>query len=157
MAVEGDFVRLTNPLPQVIRREHRVVADLAQAGCAVGPDVGIRADEDARVADEAPKPADRGGPLTGALQAERAVVGPQDARRREVRQQRVAHPDRPGAGAATTVRRREGLVDVEVHDIEAGLARFEPAENRIEVRPVHIGERARFMDRVEEIADPLLE
>ena len=81
----------------------------------------------------------------------------QDARRRQVREERLPHPDRPGARAAAAVRRRERLVDVEVHDVEAGLAGLEPAEDGVEVGAVHVGQGARRVDRVEQLADARLE
>ena len=81
----------------------------------------------------------------------------EDPRRRQERQQPLPHPDRARARTAAAVRRRERLVDVEVHDVEAGLARLEPAEDRVEVRAVHVGERAGLVDRVEQLADPPLE
>ena len=48
-------------------------------------------------------------------------------------------------------------MDVEVHDVEAGLARLEPAQDRVEVGAVHVGQRARLVDRLEQLADPRLE
>ena len=117
-------------------------------------DIGVRAHEDAGVADEAAQPADRRRSLVGPLQAERPVVAAQHTRRRQVRQEPLPHPDRSGAGTAAAVGRAEGLVDVEVHDVEAGLARLEAAEDRVEVGAVHVGQRARLVDRVEQLADP---
>ncbi len=38
-----------------------------------------------------------------------------------------------------------------------GLARLEPAEDRVEVGAVHVGQGAGLVDRVEELADPRLE
>ena len=66
-------------------------------------------------------------------------------------------PTGPGARAAAAVGRAERLVGVEVHDVEAGLARLEPAEDRVEVRAVHVGERAGRVGRLEQLADPPLE
>ena len=71
--------------------------------------------------------------------------------------ERLADADRPGARAAAAVGRAERLVDVEVHDVEAGLAGLEPAQDGVEVRAVHVGERAGLVDRVEQLADPRLE
>ena len=119
----------------------------------MGADVGVRAHEDAGVADEAAQPADRGGPLAVTLEPERPVGFAQDARRGQVRHQPLPHPDRAGARAAAAVRRAERLVDVEVHDVEAGLAGLEPAQDRVEVGAVHVGQGARLVDRVEQLAD----
>ncbi len=123
----------------------------------MGPDIGVRAHEDAGVADEATQPADRGGALAGPLEPERAVIVAQDPRRRQERQEGLPHPDRTRTRAATAVRRRERLVDVEMHDVEAGLAGLEPTEDRVEVRPVHVGECTGLVDGVEQLADPAFE
>ena len=117
-------------------------------------DIGVRAHEDAGVPDEAAQPTDRGRPIAGPFEPEGAVVEAQDARRRQVRQQSLPHPDRAGAGTAAAVGRAERLVHVEVHDVEPGLARLEPTEDRVEVRAVHVGQGAGLMDRVEQLADP---
>ena len=44
-----------------------------------------------------------------------------------------------------------------MHDVEAGLAGLEAAKDGVEVRSVHIGQRARFVDGVEQLADARLE
>ena len=46
---------------------------------------------------------------------------------------------------------------VEVHDVEARLARLEPAQDGVEVGAVHVGEGASLVDGVEQFADPALE
>ena len=120
-------------------------------------DIGIGAHEDPGVADEAAQPADGGRPLTGPLQPEGAVVLAQHARRRQVRDQRLPHPDRARARTTPAVRRGERLVDVEVHHVEAGLARLEPAEDGVQVGAVHVGQRAHRVDRLEQLADARLE
>ena len=48
-------------------------------------------------------------------------------------------------------------MDVEVHDVEARLARLEPAQDGVEVGTVHVGQGAGLVDRVQELADPRLE
>ena len=75
----------------------------------------------------------------------------------QVRDEPLPDPDRAGARTAAAVGRAERLVDVEVHDVEAGLAGLEPAEDGVEVRAVHVGEGAGLVDRVEQLADPPLE
>ena len=55
------------------------------------------------------------------------------------------------------MRRRERLVDVEVHHVEAGLAGLEPTHDRVEVGAVHVGQRAGRVDGLEQLADPRLE
>ena len=156
-AVVRDVERPGEPVLQVVGREDRVVADLGEPRPAVGADVRVRAHEDAGVADEAAQPPDRGRALPLQLEPEGAVVAAEDARRGEERDQPVADADRSGAGAAAAVGRAERLVDIEVHDVEAGLAGLEAAQDRVQVRAVHVRERARLVDRVEQLADPRLE
>ena len=44
-----------------------------------------------------------------------------------------------------------------MHHVEARLARLEPAEDRVQVGAVHVGQGARFVDGVEKVPDPPLE
>ncbi len=156
--VVRQVVRPREPVLEVVGRQDGIVADLAQAGVAVGPDVRVGPHEDARVAHEAAQPPDGARPLPGALEAEgRRRASHQDPWRGQVRQQRLPHPDGSGARSAAAVGRRERLVDVEVHDVEAGLAGLEPAEDGVEVRAVHVGQRAGPVDGVEQLADARLE
>ena len=46
---------------------------------------------------------------------------------------------------------------VEVHDVEAGLAGLELAQDRVHVRAVHVGQRAGAVDGLEHLLDLLLE
>src|SRR4029079_2471305 len=52
------------------------------------------------------------------------------------------HGDRPGAGPAPAVRLGEGLVQVEVHDVEAHVAGTREAHHRVEVGAVVVQRRA---------------
>jgi hypothetical protein len=65
----------------------------------------------------------------------------------------LADRDRTGAGPATAVRRRERLVRVDVHHVEAGLARLEPAQDRVQVGAVHVGEGAGGVDRLQQLTN----
>src|SRR3546814_7097517 len=62
--------------------------------------------------------------------------------------QRFLQHDRPRAGAAATVRGRKGLVQIDVHRIDAEVAGAHAADDRVEVRAVAIDIAARGMDRV---------
>jgi hypothetical protein len=53
--------------------------------------------------------------------------------------------------------RAERLVQVEVHDVEPGLARPEAAEDGVEVRAVHVADGARLADRGSDLVDLVLE
>ena len=48
-------------------------------------------------------------------------------------------------------------MDVEVHDVEAGLAGLEPAQDGVQVGAVHVGQRAGRVDGLEQLADASLE
>ena len=48
-------------------------------------------------------------------------------------------------------------MQVEVHDVEARGARAEAAEDRVHVRAVHVGQRARGVDGLEQLDDAPLE
>ena len=102
-------------------------------------------------------PADGGGALARPLEAERAVGLPDHARRRQEGLQDRPDADGTRAGSAAAVGRGERLVHVEVHHVEAGLARPEPAHDRVEVRAVHVGEGAGRVGRLEQLPDPPLE
>ena len=106
---------------------------------------------------EGAHPADGGRPLPRPLQAEGAVRLAQHERLGQERDQVGADPDRAGPRPAPAVGRRERLVDVEVHDVEAGGAGPELAQQRVEVGPVHVGQGAGGVDHLEELHDPLLE
>src|SRR3954465_9394962 len=119
--------------------------------------IGIRAHEDARAPRERADPADRRRALAVALEPERAIRFAEDAGRRQVRHE--AGPDADGAGprAAAAVRRAERLVGVGGDHGAAGLTGPEPAEDRVEVRAVHVREGPRLVGRLQQLADALLE
>ena len=48
------------------------------------------------------------------------------------------HPDRSRPGAAAAVRSGEGLVQVDVHDVDAKVARADDPQQGVQVGPVHI-------------------
>src|SRR5439155_26668307 len=63
----------------------------------------------------------------------------------------------PRARAAPAVRRREGLVEVEVADVEAEVARPRDAEDRVEVGAVHVDLHALGVTQLGDLDDPRLE
>ena len=73
------------------------------------------------------------------------------------RQQALADAHRPRSRSPAAVRGRERLVQVEVHDVEARLARSEAAHDRVEVGAVHVGDGARLLDRRDHLVDLVLE
>ena len=156
-AVVGQVEGPREAVLEIVRREDRVVADLAQARGPVCPDVGVRPHEHARVAHEAAQPTDRGRAAPRSARGGTSLVGSQDARLGQVRQEPLPHPDRTRARAAAAVGRAERLVDVEVHDVEAGLAGLEPPQDGVEVGAVHVGQRAGLVHRIEQLPDARLE
>ena len=67
------------------------------------------------------------------------------------------HANRAGTGPATAVRCREGLVQIEVHDIEAHVAGPRDADQRVEVRTVVVEERTGVVRQLRDLQDVLLE
>ncbi len=136
--VLGD-ARSSEQREQVVGVEDGDLRRLSQPLGAERADVGVRAHEDAVVALEAAQLADRLRDVV--LEVERAVVALDDLRARQVRRDPLAHRDRAGAGAAAAVRLGERLVQVEVHDVEAHVARAGDAHDRVEVGAVVVERR----------------
>ena len=67
------------------------------------------------------------------------------------------HRDRPGSRPAATVRGGEGLVGVHVHDVEPHIARPGTPDDRVEVGPVVVHERAHVVQDPGDLRDVLLE
>ncbi len=78
----------------------------------------------------------------GVVEVERSVVAALDGRRRQIRDERLADADRSRAGAAAAVRRREGLVQVRVDDVDAHVAGAGDADEGVEVGAVAVEIRA---------------
>ncbi len=80
------------------------------------------------------------------LEASVGIFGCEGQRR--VGRQRLRQHDRPRAGSAAAMRGREGLVQVDVHRIDAKVAGTDLADDRVEVGAVAIDEAAGGMNRV---------
>ena len=78
----------------------------------------------------------------------RAVGIARGERQRAEGRERFRQDHRPRARAAAAMRRREGLVQVDVHRVDAEVAGPNLADDRVEIRSVAIDERPRGMDRV---------
>ena len=85
------------------------------------------------------------------------LVAADDRRHRQERLEHVAHRDRPAARAAAAVRLRERLVQVDVHDVEAHVARPRDAADGVEVRAVVVHERAGAVEDLGDLLDVLVE
>ena len=152
--------RLLEPRQQVVRVEHRGLRRLLQPVAAERQDVGEGAHEDAVVALEAAQPADRLGPVEVQVEGGAGAVAglvAHDLGPREERVDAVGHGDRPGARPAAAVRLRERLVQVEVHDVEAHVARAGDAHHGVEVRAVVVERRAGVVDDVRDLLDVRVE
>ena len=70
------------------------------------------------------------------------LAGALEARSRQERLEHLLHGDRTRAGTAAAVRRRERLVQIQVHHVDAEIARARDADQRVHVRAVHVDQRA---------------
>ena len=89
-------------------------------------------------------------------QAKRSAFA-QDERNRRVRREPRRERDRTRAGAAAAVRGREGLVQVDVHRVDAEVARARLADDGVEIRAVAIEIGARLVNGVGDADDLALE
>ena len=141
--------RLPQPREQVVGVQHGGLGGVAQAVGAERADVGVGAYEAAVVALEAAQAADRARAAV-VVEVERrrsAVSRPRRSRRtttgrRQERRDALGHGDRSGARAAAAVRLGEGLVEVEVDDVEAHVAGPGDPHHRVEVGAVVVERRA---------------
>ena len=164
-AVEGDRyvpagLALAQPRQQVVGVQHRGLGCLLEAVAAEAEDVGVGAHEDAEVALEAAQPADRLGPLEVEVEAGLAAVLGLAAHHLRPRQEGldpVRAGDRPRTGAAAAVRLREGLVQVDVDDVEAHVAGARVAHDRVQVGAVVVEGPARVVDDLGDLRDVLVE
>ena len=86
-----------------------------------------------------------------------ARVGYDDMRFGQVVDEFLTDHDGTASGTATAVRSGEGLVEVEVHHIDAAVAGFENAEQGVHVRAVAINQPAGFVDDADDFGGILIE
>ena len=137
---------------QVVGVEHRGLRRIGQPLGAERADVGVGAHEAPVVALEAAQAADR-LLVAVVVEVERAVVGAHDPRVHQVGLHPLGDRDRARARAAAAVRLREGLVQVEVHDVEAHVARARLAHDGVEVRAVVVERRPHVVDDLGDLRD----
>ena len=142
----------------VVGVEHRVLGGLAHAVGAVRQHVAHRADEHAHLPVERAHAAER---LACAIlrmfdQPHTIRIG-DEVRQRRKRCERGRQRHRPGARTAAAVRRRERLVQVDVHGVDAEIARPHLADNGVEVHAVGIEQRAGRVHRLGDRDDVALE
>ena len=128
-------------LADVIGVEHGVFGGLPQAVGTVGHDVGQRAHQHAEVAVEHAHPAD--GLRAVVFKAAAAPFGRSiDHRHRQKRLQDLLAGHRSRARTAAAVGRGERLVQVQVHDVHAEVARPRLAHQGVHVGAVHVEQPA---------------
>ena len=120
----------------VVGVQHGVLGGLAQAVRPVGQDVRQRADEQPEVPVPRAHAPDR--LRTVKVQPEHSIRVRLHHRRRQKRLQYLLTRHRPTARAAAAMRRREGLVQVQVHHIHAEVSRPRLADQSIHIRAVHV-------------------
>ncbi len=150
-AVVGNGVCTFQSRLEVVGVQHGILGDLAQPLGAVHGDVGVGAHEHAEVTVEGLDPAD--GLLRGDKAEQRRFVpfgfleDPDEGRGQEVGQF-GRNPHRARTGSAAAVRGGEGLVQVEVHHVEAQVPGPDDAQQGVQVGPVAVDQPAAFVDQV---------
>ena len=71
--------------------------------------------------------------------------------------QSLTHTDRTAAGTTTAMRRREGLMEVDVHHVEAHITRTTGTEHGVQVRAVVVHQTATVVDEFRNLRDARLE
>ncbi len=139
----------------VVCVQHGVLGNLFQAVRAMAEDIGQRPHEHAHLAMEGHHAAKALARIAVHVlnQPEHAVLVLHHEGHGCIRRQRFGQNRRARAGPATAMRRGKCLVQVDVHRINAQVARPHAAHDGVEVRPVAIEIAARRMDQVGNLAD----
>ena len=144
----------------VIGVEDGVLGDLAQSVGAVAQHVGVGAGEHAHLSVKGLDAAQRFGPRRGlgaVLDQAQPIAVVDDEGQRRIGRQRLRQHHRAGARAAPAVRRREGLVQVDVHGVDAEVARPHPPDERVEVCTIAVEERAGAVNQLGDFKNAVLE
>ena len=152
-AVEGQVIRVLEAGEQVVGVQHGGLRHLPQLR-PVRADERVRANEDAERPVEPAHPADR---LRAVVVEAVGIAVTDDRRRGQVRLDPARDRDRPAAGAAAAVRLRERLVQVDVDDVEAHVARPRDPADGVQVRAVVVHERAHAVEDPGDLLDVLVE
>src|SRR6185369_2510084 len=132
----GQVVGTLELLPNIVRVENGVFGGLPQSVGTVRHDVGEGADVHSEVSEEHAHTTD--GLLAVVFETEGAVLKLGDDRYGKKRLKNLLHRHGSRAGASTSVRGRERLVQVEVHDVNAEVTRAGFSDERVHVRAVHV-------------------
>ena len=95
--------------------------------------------------------------VAGGILYDEAVAILDDVGLRQELLQALAHTDGTVARTTAAMRRGEGLVEVDVHHVEAHVARTGHTEDRVEVGTIIIEERAAGVDELGDLGNLLLE
>ena len=123
----------------VVRVHQRIDGGVAEAGSTVGQDVSECTNEHAEVAVESADAADGLGAVV--IEMPGGMIGRANVledRNREERFQVLLDGNGTAAGAAAAVGRAEGLVQIQVHDIDTEIAGAAEANQRVHVRAIHV-------------------
>ena len=140
----GEFKDVLQLFTNVVGVEDRVFGGLAQPVRPVGQDVSQCADEHAHIAVEGAHPAHRLRPVV--LPVLRAVLVLDQHRDRQKRLQKRLAGHRSGAWAASSVGRREGFMQVQVHYVHTEVAGARLAHQGVHIGAVHVEQRALGME-----------
>ena len=152
-AVDRQFVVVFEALLNIVGAQNGQTAHLSDVLAAQREEVGVGADDDAEVAQPRRDAAQRFGTFG---HGERAVVAAHDARVGQELLQTAAHAHGTAAGAAAAMRRGERLVEVDMHHVEAHVARAAYAEDGVEVGAVVVHQAAAFVHHAGNLGDVCL-
>ena len=140
----------------IIGREHRVARGLRQPVRAMRQHIGERAREHAHLAMKSRDAAKALRSPDILLEAQSAVLAYEQRRGREGREARRQN-DGAGARTAAAVRGGEGLVQINVHRVDAEIARTRQAGDRVEIGAVAIKIAAGVAYHLGDLGDVALE
>ena len=136
----GQLVGVFQALLDIVGTQHRQFAGQLDVLLSKGQDVGISPEDNPEIAQESRH-------LTGRLlgrthHLEGTIRGTDHLRNRDDLCQTGCHTHRTAAGTASAMRRREGLVQVQVHDVKAHVSRTDHTQHRVHIGPVVIEQAA---------------
>ena len=143
---DGQLVEVFQPFLDIVGVERGERSHHAYVLAPEREDIGICAQGDEEIAGEGTDGAEGVG--RAGVDVEAAVGVLHHARHGEERLETLAHTHGAGAGTAAAMRGGEGLVEIDVHDIEAHVSRTRDAEHRVEVCAVVVHQSAAVVDEL---------
>ena len=153
--VIGQLVNVPQMVLDVVGMQNRHLAGLPEPFGPIGQDIGQRTHQSQEVSVKGLDPAD--GARTVMIKRVTPVIAPLHGRGG---QEGFQHPfDRHGAGArpAASVRRGEGLVQIDVEDIRSEVSRPCNPHQGVEVGSIHVDQPSPFVHDPGNAHDVLLE